>query len=97
MNFTALDLLRSGELELVDASTPSRKVVYSVEEIQKMLDNNEDITNIILDPSLIDLSWLFHCMDDFNQDISNWDVSNVEDMYGMFIDSGYTYPEPKGC
>jgi surface protein len=88
MNFTALDLLRSGELELVDVNMPTgRKVVYDKKEIQKMLDNNEDITNIILDSSLKDLSYLFGNREDFNQDLSNWDVSNVTNMRGMFYNA----------
>jgi surface protein len=84
MDFRTLDLLNSGELELVDASAPSRKMVYSKEEIREMLDKGENITNIILDPSLKDLSSLFDDRVDFNQDISNWDVSNVTNMRHMF-------------
>ena len=30
------------------------------------------------------MSWLFHGMDLTGQDLSNWDVSNVWDMTGMF-------------
>ena len=31
----------------------------------------------------------------FNGDISNWDVSNVIDMYGMFNNSPLEYNPPK--
>jgi surface protein len=63
------------------------KVAYSKKEIREWFDNGEDISNIILDSSLTDLSWLFQYREDFNQDISNWDVSNVIDMECMFYNA----------
>jgi surface protein len=76
---------RKALIELKEVlNKPVRKIVYSKEEIWEMLDNNEDITNIILDPSLKDLSFLFEDKKDFNQDISGWDVSSVGDMGLMF-------------
>jgi surface protein len=79
---------RKALIELKEVlNKPVRKIVYSKEEIQEMLDKGEDITDIILDPSLKDLSYLFSDRVDFNQDISNWNVSNVTDMAGMFCDA----------
>ena len=36
---------------------------------------------------MTDMSSLFKSQDDFNEDISHWDVSNVTDMSGMFYDA----------
>ena len=33
---------------------------------------------------ITDMSWLFHNMADFNEDISRWDVSNVTSMQSTF-------------
>jgi surface protein len=46
----------------------------------EMIKNNEDVTDV--DTSEItDMSKLFYKHKEFNQDISKWDVSSVEDMY----------------
>ena len=40
--------------------------------------------NFIDTSRIIDMSYLFDGMEDFNGDISQWNVSNVEDMSYMF-------------
>ena len=38
----------------------------------------------VWDVSVIDMSRMFDTASNFNQDISNWDVSNVTNISGMF-------------
>ena len=45
--------------------------------------------NFIDTSAITDMSELFCFFDDFNGDISKWDVSNVEDMDWMFKDSNF--------
>lgn len=57
-------------------------------DLEEMIKNGEDVTEI--DTSAItDMSYLFEKNLSFSQDISGWDVSNVENMYGMFMESGF--------
>jgi surface protein len=54
-----------------------------VEKLIKERGNDADLNDI--DTSEItDMSELFYLKGKFNGDISKWDVSNVENMYGMF-------------
>ena len=52
-------------------------------QLDKMIKNGEDVTNINTS-EITDMSELFYEYEYFNQDISNWDVSNVTNMYSMF-------------
>jgi uncharacterized protein (TIGR02145 family)/uncharacterized repeat protein (TIGR02543 family) len=42
--------------------------------------------------SVTDMSWMFSGASSFNQNIGNWDVSNVINMSRMFYFTSYTYP-----
>ncbi|WP_340112562.1 BspA family leucine-rich repeat surface protein [Maribellus mangrovi] len=54
--------------------------------LEKRRDEGADLT--ILCTSLVpDMDSLFYGMEDFNQDISSWDVSRVSDMTSMFFDA----------
>ena len=75
-------------------------VEYTVvdrEMLEQMILNDEDVTKVcttrITDMSLL----IIYSGNDvsFNQDIGNWDVSNVTDMSGMF-DSAQSFNQPIG-
>jgi surface protein len=38
------------------------------------------------------MEWMFYCAENFNQDISGWDVSNVTDM-SLLVDNYMTFNE----
>ena len=75
-------------------------VEYTVvdrEMLEQMLLNDEDVTKVcttrITDMSFLIAYWGGNEL--FNQDIGNWDVSNVTDMSGMF-DSAQYFNQPIG-
>ena len=45
---------------------------------------------------LTNMSCLFSSMDDFNEDIRQWNVGNVTNMYQMFYNTN-TFNQPIGC
>ena len=62
--------------------------------LEQRRDEGADLT--ILCTSLVtDMDSLFYDMEDFNQDISSWDVSNVTDMNHMFL-RAYSFNQPIG-
>ena len=61
----------------------SYKVVDST-MLYKMVKNNEDL-RFICTTKITNMEVLFSGSTQFNGDISNWDVSNVTDMSGMFL------------
>ena len=66
--------------------------IVSRETLVNMIDNKEDLTRICTS-RIIDMRQLFGG-EIFNQDISDWDVSNVTTMEGMF--AGSTFNQPIG-
>lgn len=55
-------------------------------ELRKMIRNKQDMT-CINTSGVVAMNWLFTGEKSFNQNISNWDVSNVNNMYQMFGDA----------
>jgi surface protein len=61
-------------------------IVYTVvdsETLRGMIRNGVDVTNVCTS-RITDMSNMFYNAQDFNQDISTWDVSNVTEMSRMF-------------
>ena len=63
--------------------------------LREMLTNEEDVTRLAT-TRVTNMSLLFSIQGpsqpNFNQNISNWDVSNVTTMYGMFYVSPFNQP-----
>ena len=62
-------------------------VFYTIidrEQLSNLISNNENVSNICT-TKIVDMKNLIRGQ--FNNDISNWDVSNVIDMDGMFMNS----------
>ncbi len=60
----------------------------NIDQLREMIKNNEDVSNV--DTSEItDMSFLFSDNKNFNQDISKWNVSNVENMRAMFYNCSF--------
>ncbi len=57
------------------------------EQLKVMIENGEDVTKVNTS-QITDMSHLFEHARTFNQDISNWDVSNVTNMSYMFFPDG---------
>ena len=68
--------------------------VYTIVDettLREMVKNNEDVTKVVT-TKVTDMNFLFYKSEgdwekynDFNQNISSWDVSNVKKMYYMFF------------
>jgi surface protein len=52
------------------------KLKVTEAQLREMIANNEDVINLDVS-NVTDMSSMFDCCWSFNQDISNWDVSNV--------------------
>ena len=77
-------------------------VTYTVVDetmLRAMIDNEEDVTKVVT-TKITDMTLLFflgfddngYIYNDFNQDISSWDVSKVTDMGLMFSHSAFNQP-----
>ena len=78
-------LAEVGELGLING------VVYEVvdeNKLREMISNDQDITKVVTS-KIYNMKELFYYNYDFNQDISSWDVSNVNSMERMFTDSNF--------
>ncbi|WP_261904594.1 BspA family leucine-rich repeat surface protein [Vibrio fortis] len=53
-------------------------------DLDAMIDNGDDVTKVCTG-KITDMSYLFTEHENFNQDISGWDTSNVISMEGMFM------------
>ena len=91
----ACDFASVGDTGVIDG------VTYTVVDetmLREMIDNQEDVT-IVVTTKVTDMETMFYDEDetfsDFNQDISNWDVSNVTNMRGMF-QLAYLFNQPIG-
>ncbi len=60
----------------------------TLDELKEMIKNGNDVTKVNTS-AITDMSRLFFTNTTFNQDISNWDVSNVIDMSYMFSRSTF--------
>lgn len=51
--------------------------------------NAENLTEVpdTLPSTIINTSWAFNSASSFNQELDTWDVTNITNMYGMFIDA----------
>jgi len=69
---------------VVAGDTYNGYLVVDGDTLKTMISNGDDVTNVCT--SLItDMREIAKNVEDFNQDISRWDVSNVTDMYDMFF------------
>ena len=77
----ACDFASVGDTGVVDG------VTYTVVDeamLRAMVDNEEDVTKVVT-TKVTDMQRMFYIeQEDFNQDISSWDVSNVTNMFNMF-------------
>jgi surface protein len=62
--------------------------VVSEPSLRQMIENNADISSVCTS-KITSMEQLFYQNDVFNQDISNWDVSNVISMAQMFEQSSF--------
>ena len=70
----------------VGSKNTINSIVYTVvdsETLRGMIRNGVDVTNVCTS-RITDMSNMFYNAQDFNQDISTWDVSNVTEMSRMF-------------
>ena len=66
----------------------ANKGIYFSDGIDTILINSSNVCT----SKIVDMSNLFRMNNIFNSDISNWDVSNVVDMSGMFFSSSFNQP-----
>lgn len=69
-------------------------LVVDLSMLKSMIAANEDVTKVVT-TLITDMSNLFRLNQRFNQEIGNWDTSNVTTMRSMFegrSDLGYLYP-----
>jgi surface protein len=59
--------------------------IVSEEQLRNMISNNEDVSKVCTS-KITNMNYMFSSSQ-FNGDISNWDVSSVTNMGGMFIGS----------
>ena len=62
--------------------------VVSGSGLKQMIDNNADVTSICIS-KVTNMSQFFYQNNEFNQDVSSWDVSNVTSMFRMFEKSAF--------
>ena len=75
----------------ISVAKNTKNTPITLEKLKEMIANGEDVTKV--DTSEItDMSHLFENISTFQQDISKWDVSNVEDMTMMFYGSTFNQP-----
>jgi len=81
-------LAEVGEVGLING------IVYEVvdeDKLREMISNNQDVTKVVTS-KVYNMKNLFYNNSDFNQDISTWDVSNVNSMENMFSNSRFNKP-----
>jgi len=81
----AYDWSEVGDKGIIDG------VEYTVVDeatLRQMVANDEDVTKVVT-TKITDISSLFKEKNQFNQGISNWDISNVTDMSAMFSTSPF--------
>ena len=95
----ACDDANVGDTGVIDGVTYT---VVDEATLREMVNNEEDVTKVVT-TKVTDMSNMFFLgfnnddsiiYNDFNQDISSWDVSNVTDMGRMF--SGTSFNQPIG-
>ena len=83
--------IKSQEWGIVGDIGVINDVEYTIVD-NELFDNlnvtNTDFTRIVT-TLVTDMSYKFSNVEDFNQDISQWDVSNVVNMEGMFSESNF--------
>jgi len=62
--------------------------IVSGSGLKQMIDNNADVTSICIS-KVTNMSQFFYQNNEFNQDVSSWDVSNVTSMFRMFEKSAF--------
>lgn len=89
--------IKACEWALIGDSGEVNGITYTIVDIQileEILEAGGDVTKVCT-TRILDMSGMFKNIEIFNQDISNWDVSNVTDMGGMFYDTD-TFNQPIG-
>ena len=84
----------------VDGNTATLALNYTIidgvappitrEQLETMIANGEDVSRVNTS-QITDMSYLFSGLPGFDQDIGRWDVSNVTNMEGMFLDTTDAY------